>query len=108
MALDHCLFLDTDQVRQILHFDGALVVSLVADGWVLEGSGIGSPLELAIRGVLDGGKVIKKVGNSLLLARPLGLVLGDRVTDKKLATVGNILLVDSVKHGREINSLLAS
>jgi len=93
--------LDADEVRQLLNADGASAEPLDADGSVLERSGIGGPLELAVGIGLNDGQVVEEVDDGLLLASALGVVLGEGVADQELAAV--IGVSDSLENGGEVD-----
>ena len=93
--------LDADEVRQLLNADGASAEPLDADGSVLERSGIGGPLELAVGIGLNDGQVVEEVDDGLLLASALGVVLGKGVADQELAAV--IGVSDSLENGGEVD-----
>ena len=76
---------------------------LVADDGVLEGTGVGGPLELAIGVGLDVGEVVEKSNDSPLLLSQLLGVLGEGVAGHQLSALVLVLSVDALEHLGEVN-----
>ena len=76
---------------------------LVADDGVLEGTGVGGPLELAIGVGLDVGEVVEKSNDGPLLLSQLLGVLGEGVAGHQLSALVLVLSVDALEHLGEVN-----
>lgn len=94
--------MDVDEVGQDVSLHFATAVSLLANSGVAEGSCISSPLVFAIGIWLNDRQVVKQTNNCLLLSSTLVLRLSKGLTDKKLATVVKVLLINAFEHHTEV------